>query len=69
MKIKQIISIFIITLMLTGTLPMTVFAQSSIGSTSTNTTIGEDIEQGQKTQYNNFDVNDAQTQVYLTVRL
>lgn len=67
MKIKQIISIFIITLMLTGTLPMTVFAQSSIGSTSTNTTIGEDIEQGQKTQYNNFDVNDAQTQVYLTV--
>ena len=67
MKIKQIISIFIITLMLTATLPITAFAQSSVGSTSLDTNIGEDVIQGQHTQYDEVEVNETQTQVYLTV--
>lgn len=67
MKIKQIISIFIITLMLTATLPITALAQSSVGSTSLETNIGEDVIQGQHTQYDEVEVNETQTQVYLTV--
>lgn len=48
-------------------LPITAFAQSSVGSTSLDTNIGEDVIQGQHTQYDEVEVNETQTQVYLTV--
>ena len=53
--------------MLTATLPITAFAQSSVGSTSLDTNIGEDVIQGQHTQYDEVEANETQTQVYLTV--
>ena len=53
--------------MLTATLPITALAQSSVGSTSLETNIGEDVIQGQHTQYDEVEVNETQTQVYLTV--
>lgn len=67
MKSKKIISIILSVLTLISATPISVFAQSSIGSTSSNVSIGEDIEQKAKTKYENIKEGTAQTEVYLTI--
>lgn len=67
MKSKKIISIILSVLTLVSVAPISVFAQSSIGSTSGNVSIGEDIEQKAKTKYANIEEGTAQTEVYLTI--
>lgn len=67
MKSKKIISIILSVLTLISVTPISVFAQSSIGSTSSNVSIGEDIEQKAKTKYENIEEGTAQTEVYLTI--
>ena len=67
MKSKKIISIILSVLTLISATPISVFAQSSIGSTSSNVSIGEDIEQKVKTKYENIKEGTAQTEVYLTI--
>lgn len=54
-------------IMAVSTVPLTAYAASSVGSTSNDTTIGEDTAQGAKTQYSEIGISDTQTQVYLTV--
>ena len=54
-------------IMAVSVFPMTAFASSSVGSTSTDTTVGEDTAQGAKTQYSEVGMSDTQTKVYLTV--
>lgn len=65
MKSKLIIKICVIGIMILSVLPITAFAQSSVGSTSLDTNIGEDVIQGQHTQYDEVEVNETQTQVHL----
>lgn len=67
MKKKKIISLCMAAIMAVSIVPMTAFAASSVGSTSTDTTVGEDTAQGAKTQYSEMGISDTQTQVYLTV--
>lgn len=54
-------------IMAVNVFPMTAFASSSVGSTSADTTVGEDTAQGAKTQYSEVGMSDTQTKVYLTV--
>jgi hypothetical protein len=54
-------------IMAVSVFPMTAFASSSVGSTSADTTVGEDTAQGAKTQYSEVGMSDTQTKVYLTV--
>lgn len=52
--------------MLAGAVPTTALAAST-GSTANNTSIGQDIAQGAKTEYSTINSNtDTQTEVYLT---
>ena len=67
MKKKKIISLCMAAIMAVSTVPLTAYAASSVGSTSNDTTIGEDTAQGAKTQYSEIGISDTQTQVYLTV--
>lgn len=67
MKSKKIISIILAVLMVFSVAPFSAFAQSSIGSTSENTSIGEDVEQQAKTEYTEVEEGSTQTEVYLTV--
>lgn len=67
MKSKKIISILLTALTVLSVNPISAFAQSSIGSTSSNILIGEDVEQKVKTQYEEIEEGNTQTQVYLTV--
>lgn len=67
MKSKKIISILLTALTVLSVNPISAFAQSSIGSTSSNVSIGEDIEQKAKTKYENIKEGTAQTEVYLTI--
>lgn len=67
MKSKKIISILLTALTVLSVNPISAFAQSSIGSTSSNILIGEDAEQKVKTQYEEIEEGNTQTQVYLTV--
>lgn len=64
---NKIISLFLVVVMVLSSIPMTVFAQSSIGSNADNTSLGEDYTFGTKTEYAEVGVSNTQTQVYLTV--
>lgn len=64
---NKIISLFVVVVMILSSVPMTVFAQSSIGSNADNTSLGEDYTFGTKTEYAEVGISDTQTQVYLTV--
>lgn len=67
MKKNKILSLCMAAIMAVSVFPMTAFASSSVGSTSTDTTVGEDTAQGAKTQYSEVGMSDTQTKVYLTV--
>ena len=67
MKKNKVISLCMAAIMAVSVFPMTAFASSSVGSTATDTTVGEDTAQGAKTQYSEVGMSDAQTKVYLTV--
>ena len=67
MKKNKILSLCMAAIMAVSVIPMTAFASSSVGSTSADTTVGEDTAQGAKTQYSEVGMSDTQTKVYLTV--
>ena len=67
MKKNKILSLCMAAIMAVSVFPMTAFASSSVGSTSADTTVGEDTAQGAKTQYSEAGMSDTQTKVYLTV--
>ena len=66
MNKNKIISLCMAVIMSTSAFPITAFA-SSVGSISTDTSIGEDTSQSVKTQYTEIAESDTQTQVYLSV--
>ena len=66
MRKNRIISFCMALVMLAGAVPTTALAAST-GSTANNTSIGQDIAQGAKTEYSTINSNtDTQTEVYLT---
>lgn len=66
MRENRIISFCMALVMLAGAVPTTALAAST-GSTANNTSIGQDIAQGAKTEYSTINSNtDTQTEVYLT---
>lgn len=65
-KFKKAISLGLVSAMAITAFPISTFA-ASVGSDSMNTLIGEDTAQNAKTQYSEIAIDDAQTEVYLTV--
>ena len=63
---KRLIAFFLSVLMLLTVLPTTVYA-GSVGSISTDKSVGEDVMQNASTTYENVDSGSAGTDVYLTV--
>lgn len=66
MNKNKFISLCMAGVMAVSALPTATFA-ASVGSDATNPAIGEDTAQNAKTQYSTIGMNDAQTEVYLTV--
>lgn len=66
MRKSKIISVFMTAIMVASAIPVPAFA-ASIGSSSTDTSVGADTKQNVQTQYEEIAPNDTQTQVYLTV--
>lgn len=67
MKSKKLLAILLSTVTLLSVSPISAFAQSSIGSTSNNVSVGYDVEQKVKTEYAELKEGTRQTEVYLTV--
>lgn len=67
MKIKKLLSMLLTVLIMLSALPISAYAQSSTGSTSGNTSVGEDYVQKKKTQYADVKESNTKTKVALTV--
>lgn len=65
-KFKKAVSLGLVSAMAITAFPISTFA-ASVGSDAMNTSIGEDTAQNAKTQYSEIAIDDAQTEVYLTV--
>ena len=66
MRKSKIISVFMAAVMVASTIPMSAFA-ASVGSSSTDISVGADTKQNAQTQYTEIAESDTQTQVYLSV--
>ena len=66
MRKSKIISVFMVAVMVASAIPMPAFA-ASVGSSSTDISVGADTKQNAQTQYTEIAESDTQTQVYLSV--
>lgn len=67
MKTRKILSMLLTVLIVLSAFPISAYAQSSTGSSSNNTSVGEDYVQNKKTQYAEIEESNAKTGVYLTI--